>query len=424
MSTYRRVLRHPDFRYLFLGQAASAVGDQVVFVALALYITRRTGSPTDLGVVLAGGSLPMVALLLFGGVWADRLARQRIMVVTDLIRAGLHGALAAFILAGGASVLQMVVIEALFGAARAFFQPAYSGLLPQTIPEDLAQEARALTETSSNVAALAGPALGTVLVLSVGAGVAFTLDALTFLVSAVLLTRVRPRPRGDAPPAQSVVRELRAGWREVRSRTWVWATIAAFSGSVLSAYTQWNALAPGIARSFYGGAGTFGVVETVTGVGAVLGAVIGLRWRPPHPLRTGFALVLIWPVQSIAFALLAPLPVVIGLAVANGMSFSLFVVWWETALVRHIPSHALSRVSSYDWMGSLALMPLGFAVAGPLAGVFGARTVLGVGGGAAMVMLALALTPRATRALNGVPENADDEAEPAAYPSSSPMMSK
>ena len=422
MSPYRRVLRHSDFRYLFLGQAASAVGDQVVFVALALYITRRTGSPTDLGVVLAGGSLPMVALLLFGGVWADRLPRQRIMVVTDLIRALLHGVLAASILAGGASVAEMVGIEALFGAARAFFQPAYSGLLPQTIPEDLAQEARALTETSSNVASLAGPALGTVLVLSVGAGVAFTLDALTFLVSAALLIRVHPRPRGHAPAPQSVVHELRAGWREVRSRVWVWATIAAFSGAVLSAYTQWNALAPGIARTFYGGAGTFGVVETMTGAGAVIGAIVGLRWRPRRPLRTGFLMVLIWPVQSIAFALLAPLPVVIVLAVANGVSFSLFVVWWETALVRHIPSHALSRVSSYDWMGSLALMPLGFAVAGPLAAAFGARTVLGVGGGAAVVMLALALTPRATRALNGEP--APGDAGPAAYPSSSAMTSK
>jgi MFS family permease len=135
MSSYLRVLRHPDFRYLFFGQSASAVGDQVVIVALALYITQHTGSITDLGLVLAAQTIPLVALILFGGVWADRLPRQRIMIVADLARAALHGILALLILAGGASVGQMVVIEALFGAARAFFQPAYTGLLPQTISE-------------------------------------------------------------------------------------------------------------------------------------------------------------------------------------------------------------------------------------------------------------------------------------------------
>ncbi len=165
MSSYLRVLRHPDFRYLFFGQSASAVGDQVVIVALALYITQHTGSITDLGLVLAAQTVPLVALILFGGVWADRLPRQRIMIVADLARAVLHGILALLILAGGASVGQMVVIEALFGAARAFFQPAYTGLLPQTISESLIQDARALTESTANVAILVGPALGTVLVL-------------------------------------------------------------------------------------------------------------------------------------------------------------------------------------------------------------------------------------------------------------------
>src|SRR5436190_4663663 len=173
MSTYLRVLRHPDFRFLFLGQSASAVGDQVVVVALALYITQGTGSPGDLGLVLAAQALPLVALILFGGVWADRLARHRIMIVCDLARALLHGVLALLILTGGASVAEMVIIEALFGAARAFFQPAYTGLIPQTIPEHLNQDARALSETTFNVAILVGPVLGTALVLGLGAGEAF-----------------------------------------------------------------------------------------------------------------------------------------------------------------------------------------------------------------------------------------------------------
>jgi MFS family permease len=403
MSPHLRALRTPEFRYLFLGQSVSALGDQIVFVALALYITRTTGSATDLGIVLAAGSLAMVALLLFGGVWADRLARQQIMLVADAIRAVLHGVLAVSILTGGAGVAEMAVIEALFGAARAFFQPAYTGLLPQTIDAPLLQDARALSEVTSNLAALLGPAVGTALVLSFGAGPAFAIDAGSFVVSAMLLARVHPRARLTAPPRARFDHELRAGWREVRSRPWVWATIAAFSAAILCVYAQWNALAPSIARDDYGGAGVFGVLETMIGAGALLGALAGIRWRPRRPLATGLVIVLVWPLQSLAFALELPLPVVLALALGNGVSFSLFVVWWETSLASHVPPHALSRVSSYDWMGSLALMPLGFVVAGPLAAAFGARTVLGVGAVAGLAMLALALTPRSTRALSAAP---------------------
>ncbi|MGA9857169.1 MAG: MFS transporter [Solirubrobacteraceae bacterium] len=401
MSHHLRALRHRNFRLLFLGQSLSAVGDQVVIVALALYIVARTGSATDLGIVLAAQSLPLIVLVLFGGVWADRLPRHRLMMTTDIARALLHGALAALILLGGASIAEMVVIEVLFGAARAFFQPAYTGLLPQTIPEDLTQDARALSATTTSLAILVGPALGAGLVLAFGAGVAFGLDAATFAVSAVLLAGIHPRPRGSEPPRQSVANELRAGWHEVGSRPWVWVTIAAFAGVVLCAYAMWVTLTPIITRDFYGSAAIFGVLESVTGGGAVAGALIGIRWRPRRPLAVGLSLALLWPAQSIGLALLAPLAVVIGLAFVGGLVFSLFEVWWETALARHIPAHALSRVSSYDWMGSLALLPLGQAIAGPLAVLLGVRTVMGVGAGIGVVLIALALLPRSTRQLHG-----------------------
>jgi len=403
VNSYLRVLRNRDFKYLFLGQSASAVGDQAVIVALALYITQRTGSATDLGLVLAAQSLPMVGLLLFGGVWADRLPRQRIMVVTDLVRAALHAVLAALILTGGASVVEMVAIEAVFGAARAFFQPAYTGLLPQTIPVELRQDARALSETTANVAILVGPALGTALVLTVGAGEAFVFDAVTFLVSAWLLARVRPAARGESSTVAggSLRHELRVGWREVSSRPWVWATIVGFTVAVLCLYAQWFALAPVIARDHYGGAGVFGLLESVAGGGAVIGALVGIVWRPRRPMVAGLLLVLVWPAQDITFALVAPLAAVLALAAAAGFGFSLFGVWWETALAANIPAHALSRVSSYDWMGSLALLPLGFAIAGPLAATFGARNVLGAGAVIAFAALVLALLPRSTRNLPG-----------------------
>jgi hypothetical protein len=191
----------------------------------------------------------------------------------------------------------------------------------------------------------------------------------------------------------------------------VWATISAFCVAVLFSYSQWYSLAPSIAKEFYGGADRFGVLESVAGVGAVLGAVIGIKWRPKRPLMLGLALILSWPLQDLAFATLQPLATVIMLAFSVGLTFALFEIWWETALVRHIPADALSRVSSYDWMGSLALLPLGFAIAGPIASAIGARTVLGVGAGVTFVTLLAAMTPRSTRQLSLSEQVADHVVE-------------
>lgn len=399
MSSYLGVLRHRDFRLLFLGQAASVIGDRVVVVAIALFVTQSTGSATDLGLVLAGQALPLVVLLLIGGVWADRLPRHRIMIAADLVRANLHTLLAVLVLTGRVRIWELVVIEAGFGAAQAFFQPAYCGLIPQTVPEPLIQDAKALTETTANVAFLIGPAIATALVLGVGAGDAFALDAATFALSALLLARVRPRPRGEALEPGSLLQELRAGWREVRSRAWVWVTIAAFAGTILCVYAQWYALAPLIARNVYGSVGVFGLLESGAGVGAVCGAVAALSWKPARPLRAGLLMVLAWPLQDGVFALGAPLPLVLACAFATGFGFSLLMIWWETALAHFIPPQALSRVSAYDWMGSLALLPLGYLLAGPLASAFGARMVLGAGSVFGIALLLLALLPRATREL-------------------------
>src|SRR5262249_1592110 len=188
VSSYLRVLRFEDFRFLFLGQAASMVGDRVVVVALALFVTARTSSPAALGLILAAQSLTLVALLLVGGVWADRLPRHRIMISADIVRGLLHAGLAVLIFADAVRIWELVVIEALFGAAQAFFEPASSGLLPQTVPETMIQDATALTETSTNLAFMLGPLLAVALVIGIGAGVAFAFDALTFAVSALLLT--------------------------------------------------------------------------------------------------------------------------------------------------------------------------------------------------------------------------------------------
>ena len=181
------VLRLREFRLLWLGQSISLLGDGLVIVAIGLYVTRLTGNPADVGLVLAAYAIPLVAFVLLGGVLADRLPRQRVMVASDTILAVLHAVLAVLILTGAVRIWQMVVIGMLFGTAEAFFRPAYTGLVPQTVGEDRIQDAQALSGVSAQISEVASPALATALVLGVGASAAFALDALSFVVSALLL---------------------------------------------------------------------------------------------------------------------------------------------------------------------------------------------------------------------------------------------
>jgi MFS family permease len=393
-----RVLRQRDFRHLFIGQATSTVGDRIVFVALALYVTQ-IGSPTDVGIVLAAATIPLLAFLLIGGVWADRLPRHRVMIVTDIIRFALHAVLALLIFAGGVQIWHLVVIEALFGTAEAFFRPAYSGLLPQTVPEDMIQAAKAAGSTVETVAEFAGPALATALVLGLGAGWAFAIDALTFLVSAFFLARVHPRERGIPMARRSLLAEVREGYAEVRSRAWIWVTIAVFAVALLLSFGPWTTLGPTIAQEEYGSSGVFGLLAAAMGAGTMLGALLGFRWRPLHPMRAGFLCCLPWPAVTAAFALGAPLGLLVPVFAAAGVGLSLFGIWWETALAERVPPHTLSRVTAYDWMGSLALLPVGYLLAGPLGDALGAEPVLAVGGGLATVVLACGLVVREIWAL-------------------------
>jgi MFS family permease len=409
LGEIRRVLRHRDFRYLWLAQSSSVIGDHIVLVALALFVIEHTGSTTDLGLVLAAQSLPLVSFLLFGGVWADRLPRHRVMIVTDVLRFSLHALLAALIFTGAASIWKVVVIEVLFGSAEAFFRPAANGLLPQTVPEADIQQATAITAMSGNVAEFAGPALATALVLGAGAGWAFALDAATFALSAAFLTRVRPRVRtanasggapGDARAGRaSVWREIRDGAREVRSRVWVWATMAAFCAALFCGLSPWLVLGGVVAREQYGHIAIYGVVEAALGLGTIAGSLVGVGWRPRHPMRFAMLAILVWPLAAILYAVGVTLFVVIPATIVAGAGIALFDVWWLTALAERIPPDALSRVTSYDWMVSGGLLPVGYLLAGPLGGALGAVNVLIGGSVLALIALALGLLPRETRLL-------------------------
>ena len=389
----RSLFRHRDFRLLLYGQSLSTVGDRLVIVALALYVTD-IGTPSDVGIVLACHAVPLVGFLLIGGVWADRLPRHLVVVTTDLIRFGLHGLLAALIFTGAIEIWHIALIEAAFGTAEAFYRPAFTGLVPQTVPEDEIQGARAAFGTVETIAEFAGPALATALVLGVGAGWAFALDAATFLVSAVFLVRLRPRRRGEPVVRTSVLAELRDGWTEVRSHTWIWVIVAVFSLGLLTAFGPWMTLGPTISIERYDTRAVYGILATAMGAGTIIGALIGFRWRPRFPMRTGMLIALPLPIALGAFGLGLPVGVLLPIFVLSGAGIALFDIWWHTALAERVQPHMLSRVTAYDWMGSLALLPIGYVLAGPLGEEFGAVEVLSAGSAIALAALAAALTSR------------------------------
>jgi MFS family permease len=409
VGTFRdavRVLRHRDYRWLWAGQTTSSVGDSVVLVALALFITDRTNNPTDLGLVLAAGAAPLIAFLLIGGVWADRLPRHFVVIATNLVCATLHVLLAILIFTGRVAIWEVVVIEALFGSAEAFFRPAVSGLVPQTVPEPDIQQANALMGLSRNLTTFAGPALATALVLTAGAGWAFAIDAATFLVSAACLTRVRPRERG-APAGEAlragVLTELREGYREVRARVWIWATLLAFALVNVAGVAPLFVLGPIVGREQYGHVAVFGVRVAMIGVGTVFGSLLGLRWRPRYPMRMAVLLILLWPPSLIVYAAGVTLWVVLPTAVLGGISLALFDVWWQTAIAERVPPERLSRVISYDWAVSIGLVPAGFVIAGPLGAALGAVPVMLAGASIGFVGVLAALIPRETRMLERLP---------------------
>jgi MFS family permease len=321
------------------------------------------------------------------------------MLTSDVIRALLHGTLALLIVTGVVQIWHMIIIGVLFASAQAFFQPAYTGLVPQTVPEDGIQDAQALSGVSRELAAFVSPAVATGLVFTVGGGAAFAVDAATFAISALTLARVRTRLRGETPVRSTMLAELREGWTAVRERPWVWGTISAYSVSLLLAMAPFFVLGPSVSRHVYGTEAVFGFTNAAWGVGTVLGAALGSRWRPRRPMLAAMVIGFSWPALIALFAAGPPVWLLFPVTTASGLGLGVFGVWWETALAQRIPGHLLSRVSAWDWMGSLALLPIGYLLAGPIAGVFGEVPVLIGGGLLGLVAMSLGFVPRSTRTL-------------------------
>lgn len=366
-------LEERQFRLLWTGQAVSAFGDGLYPVALAFAVVRLTGSAADLGLVFAAVLIPRVVLVLGGGVLGDRFPRQRVMLGADLLRCVMQALTAAFLLSGGDALWVLILLSVAYGAGDAFFQPAVTGLVPQTVRPERIQQANALLALARGSFWVAGPAVAGAVVATAGPGWAFAGDAATFAVSAAFLSRIRAsRARAERT---SLVAALRAGWGEVTSRTWVWTGIAFFS--------IWNValgplfvLGPFVAQRSLGGASSWGAIVTCAGVGSLVGAAAAIRLRPRRPLATGFAL---FGLVAFEPALLArPFPTaVVAAAAAAGFAGSAFGnALWLTSLQERIPAGSISRVSAYDWLGSIVFKPAGYASAGPLVAAVGTQWTL------------------------------------------------
>ncbi|MBV9195496.1 MAG: MFS transporter [Solirubrobacterales bacterium] len=388
-----------DFRLVFGASVASLIGDGMVPVALSFAVLDLTGSATDLGIVLAARVVALVSSLLIGGVVADRVGRRAVMVAADVARFAAQAAIGVLLVSGHATIAEMVVAQLLVGAASGFFNPASSGLLPMVAGEHL-QPANSLKGMAMAGGNIAGPAISGALVVATGPGSALLIDAASYAVSALLLARVKVAARLPSP-RQRFVAELREGFAEVRKRTWVWAVIASAAfWNVMAAFTV---LGPVVAKSSLGGPAGWAAILTAEGVGWLAGGVALLRVSPRRPLIVATAASAAAVVPTVLLAGPAPLAVIVVASLLAGVSTMLFNTLFETMLQRHIPRRALSRVSSFDWFGSLALQPVGLALMGPLAGAIGVSETLYLAAGLKLLTLAALLAVKDIRRLGPFP---------------------
>ena len=366
-------LREREFRLLFTGRTISMAGSAMAPIALAFAVLDLTGSVSDLGIVLAARQVSVVALLLFGGVWADRLPRHRVMVLSNVGSGISQAIVAALLLTGRAHIWELAAFAAVNGASSAFFFPASTGIVPQTVPLPMLQQANAALRLAVNATNIMGAALGGIVVAATSPGWAIAFDAFTYGAAAVTIGAMN-LPAGLRMEGSTVLRELREGWRDFWSRTWLWAIVLQFGivNAVASGAVQ--VLGPGVARRHLGGASAFGGMLAAMSIGLVLCGVMMLRWRPKRILFVATLAVFPLGLPLLALSGPAPLAVVIGAMFLAGFSVEIFGVLWDTAMQQEIPQEKLSRLSSYDALGSWVLTPVALAALGPISAGIGTRT--------------------------------------------------
>ncbi|MFW6694123.1 MFS transporter [Streptomyces sp. MAR4 CNX-425] len=397
----RRTLRSREFGLFFVARAIARLGDMMAPVALAAGLIMAGYGAGEVGLAMASMTACFAGFVIFGGVFADRFNARTVMIGADLARVGTQLAMAGLFLAGDVVLWQVCVLSALHGTAGAMFQPGIAGIIPR-IADDV-QGANASIRTAESAMTLAGPAAAGALVGLTSAGGVYVAHAGTYAVSALCLALLRlpPRPADDgggvAAPARPAKGErgrvfradLVEGWREFSSRTWMWGVIAVWMFYMIA---SWGPSVPLVAAEVVEeyGAGAYGVVNSVMGAGMVVGGLVAMRLRPVRPLRAGAVALLGVGAQAAAVGLRLPVPAIAGGMAVSGAAMAFWSVMWSTSVQTQVPPAALSRVNAYEIAGSVAMLPVGNALAGPAAGVLGAHEVL-VANGALGLTAAVAL---------------------------------
>lgn len=403
-------LRERPFRLLFLGRTLSGIGDALVDVALAFAVLQH-GSPSDLGIVLGCEWAGRLLFLLAGGVWADRLPRQLVMIGADLLRGSVQALVALAFFTGAVRVWELAGAAFLLGIGSSFFNPASTGLVPEIVSTQTLQEANALIGLSRSAISVAGPALSGVIVATFGFGVVFAVDAASFAASLACLVAMRLPTRVERPERRSMAAEALEGLRAVRERRWI-VTVLCADLVFNFAFAAYFVLGPTVVKSHFGGVRDWGLMMTAASIGALAAGGFVLRVKPRRPLRVSYTLGFGMPLQLLALALPAPLPLLLlGSAL---VFFNVVVVntYWVTLEQQYVPRELISRVDLLGWIASLLVMPLGLVIVGPIAGAIGVTDTLVGAAALGAAGIAGALAVRDVRDLER--RDAEPIAEPAA----------
>ena len=385
-------LRQRDFRLLWTGMCASLLGDGAFIVALAWQVYQLSDAPTAMGVVGVAMTVPTIVFLLVGGALSDRLDRRRLMLAADVARLLAAASLAVLTVTGTLEIWHVALLVAVYGTGQAFFAPAFDAIVPDLVPGDQLAQANALDQLIRPIALrMVGPALGGVLVGVFGAAAVFALDAASFGLSALALLLIRA-PAGVRVPSHqsSLLGDLREGWQFVRRRRWLWVTFVSAAIAYLLFMGPVEVLVPYVVKHDLGGtASDLGLIFGAGGLASILTAMaLGQLGLPRRSMTFIYGA---WTVATLAVVGYgvgtAVWHFMLASAVFNALETAGTVVW-ITAKQRHVPSYMLGRVSSLDWLISIGLLPLSFALTGPVSAVIGAQGTLVVAGlaGAAVTL--------------------------------------
>lgn len=393
-----KLLREPDFPKLFGAHLVSWFGTSMAPIAMAFGVLDLTGSARDTGMVVASQTGTQVLALMFGGVVADRLPRRRVMIGADLLAMVALAGMAIAFLGGFATVPLLMGLMALNGLALAFHSPALIGFIPEVVPADRLQSANALIGTARSGATAMGAAVAGLLVANVDVGITIAVNAVTFLSSAVFISRIRKRVHSPIASA-SLLQDLKLGFVEFSSHRWLWIIVLQFSLVVAGFHAFIGLIGPAVSRAELGGAADWGFIVSALGLGTLVGGFIALRLtvRRPMLFATNCVFVFALPILLMAFTDLVWV-VALG-AFTQGMAGQIFGVLWITTLHQRIPFHLLSRVSAYDNLGSIVLAPVGLVMAGLLLDSIGSRETLLIAAACVIVPTALVLLDREVRTM-------------------------